>query len=363
MPRPKVPTPLQKVPAQWPRKLPCKIAFVGEAPGEVERLRGAPFQGPAGHMFDQLMQTAGLDRAEYLVTNVFDEQLPRNQIANWCVDSAQVKELGESYNLPKIGTIGYLDQGHVSHLRRLGQEILSAKPNLIVPLGGTALWAFTGDAGISAARGSTILASMVAPGIKLLPTLHPAHVLHDFKQFHVVVIDLIKAAHEAEFKEIRHSKRTIWVEPTLADLCYFKKNYLDKSSLISVDIETKAGLIDCIGFSADSQYAIVVPFFDPRKASRSYWVTPEAELQAWLWVQSVCSSPIPKLGQNGGCYDLFWLLDQAKIAVTNYREDTRLLHHALYPELPKSLGFMGATYGSEGPWKGMRNHKADKRDE
>ena len=35
-------------------------------------------------------------------------------------------------------------------------------------------------------------------------------------------------------------------------------------------------------------------------------------------------------------------------------EDTMLLHHALYPESLKGLGFLGSIYCDEGAWKGMR---------
>jgi len=42
-----------------------------------------------------------------------------------------------------------------------------------------------------------------------------------------------------------------------------------------------------------------------------------------------------------------------------------LLHHALYPELPKGLGFLGSIYTNEASWKLMRRERSDtvKRDE
>jgi hypothetical protein len=35
------------------------------------------------------------------------------------------------------------------------------------------------------------------------------------------------------------------------------------------------------------------------------------------------------------------------------------LHHALFPELPKSLGFMGSIYTNESSWKLLRERKSD----
>jgi hypothetical protein len=42
-----------------------------------------------------------------------------------------------------------------------------------------------------------------------------------------------------------------------------------------------------------------------------------------------------------------------------------ILHHALYPELPKGLGFMGSIYTNESSWKILRERGDDsnKREE
>ena len=118
-----------------------------------------------------------------------------------------------------------------------------------------------------------------------------------------------------------------------------------------------------IGFAPSEERAIVIPFVDMRKSNRSYWPDTDAELKAWGYVKDICESDIPKLGQNFGAYDAYWLLDKYGIRVRNLLHDTRLMHHALYPELPKSLAFMGASYTRQGPWKTMRAKKGDKRDD
>lgn len=45
--------------------LPCEVLFLGEAPGESEDLMGFPFVGPAGKLFDQLVEQAQI-QADYL---------------------------------------------------------------------------------------------------------------------------------------------------------------------------------------------------------------------------------------------------------------------------------------------------------
>lgn len=47
----------------------AKIVFVGEQPGDAEDLAGRPFVGPAGKLFDSLLEEAGVDRTQTYVTN------------------------------------------------------------------------------------------------------------------------------------------------------------------------------------------------------------------------------------------------------------------------------------------------------
>jgi Uracil-DNA glycosylase len=44
--------------------------FVGEQPGNEEDLTGKPFVGPAGRLFDDALEEAGIDRKQTYVTNV-----------------------------------------------------------------------------------------------------------------------------------------------------------------------------------------------------------------------------------------------------------------------------------------------------
>ena len=47
----------------------ARILFVGEQPGDQEDLKGRPFVGPAGQLFDRALAEAGIGRAEVYVTN------------------------------------------------------------------------------------------------------------------------------------------------------------------------------------------------------------------------------------------------------------------------------------------------------
>src|SRR6266550_77497 len=47
----------------------ARAVFVGEQPGDQEDLAGKPFVGPAGRLFDQALEAAGIERAAVYVTN------------------------------------------------------------------------------------------------------------------------------------------------------------------------------------------------------------------------------------------------------------------------------------------------------
>src|SRR5262249_40552191 len=42
----------------------AKVVFVGEQPGDQEDLRGQPFVGPAGQVFDRALAAVGIDRSQ-----------------------------------------------------------------------------------------------------------------------------------------------------------------------------------------------------------------------------------------------------------------------------------------------------------
>jgi len=58
----------QTVFGEGPRR--STVLFAGEQPGNEEDLAGRPFIGPAGRLFDQALEEAGIPRAAIYVTNV-----------------------------------------------------------------------------------------------------------------------------------------------------------------------------------------------------------------------------------------------------------------------------------------------------
>jgi len=329
-----------------------KIAIVGEAWGAEEEAQRAPFVGASGYHLTQMLSEAGIHRADCFLTNCFNLRPPGgNDIANLCLDKANgVAGLGPV-------TLGkYLAPQYLSELDRLRQELTELRPNIVIALGNTAAWAILGSSGISRIRGTVTLGGRIGyEQQKVLPTFHPAAILRDFSLRPVTVLDLAKARRESEFPEIRRPERIVYIEPSLEDLDAYFEAELRNARLISFDIETSGDQITCIGFAPGPASAIVVPFrdnrnSDPQRHMGSYWPTKEAEILAWGFVRRVLSLPQPKVAQNG-LYDINFLWTRYGITVTNFEDDTMLLHHALHPESLKGLGFLGSVYTNESSWK------------
>lgn len=329
-----------------------KIALVGEAPGAEEEYAGIPFIGKSGRLIKSLLKGAGIDFESCFVTNVFLDRPKQNKVEEFFTN----KKLGVK-NLPASGRGKYLKPEFAAEIERLKLELMSATPNIVIALGGTASWALLGDGKISSIRGF-IAESTLVPGLKVLPTYHPAAVLRQWDLWATVTMDLAKAFRESETFEIIRPERQIWIEPDLSDMEIFYLTHLLSAKQISVDIETRGGQITCIGFAPNPNLSIVVPFHDERKPGQSYWTTPADEILAWQYVRRVLELPCEKVMQNG-MYDMQYLWKTAGIRTRNARHDTMILHHTLQPELPKSLAFLGSVYTNEAAWKGMREKDED----
>ena len=155
------------------------------------------------------------------------------------------------------------------------------------------------------------------------------------------------------FPEIKRPSRKILVNPTIAECKDWIATHIKSES--ACDIETKYGMIEMVGFSADAENAMVVPFWDRAKGG-NYWASATLERDARNVVRSILENPfVTKIFQNG-LYDLQYLMKEG-YRPRSCLEDTMLYHHALYPEMQKGLGFLGSVYTSEPAWKTMRGKK------
>lgn len=381
----------------------AKLLIVGEAWGATEASVRRPFVGASGKEFWRMLGEAMPDVAPNLhhratdlhryggavwmherehwlsaagiaMTNVLALQPPGNKIPELCGSKREVEELwsqmgqGGAYPMPAIETGKYLRPEYLSELTRLQEEITTINPNLILAAGAKAMWALCGATNIGSTRGTIMPAGELPPRsngqpYKLLGTYHPDGVMRQWSWRPIVVTDLMKAAREMQSPAIVRPSRAVEVAPQLDDIRRRVGQLLESHPpLVACDIETTRGQIKMISLAWARDRALVVPFINDD--GTNYWPTIADEAQALQLVAQVLEAPqIPKLWQNG-MYDLQYLFKYG-IAVRNNAEDTMLLHHSLFPEMLKGLGFLGSIYTSEPAWKLMRRTRPDteKRDE
>lgn len=323
------------------------IALVGEAWGEDEeqafRLTGvpSPFVGYSGRLLNEMLEAAGIRREEIFVTNVFNSRPPDNK-----VDFYFDRKVNVTTRLPPIRTGKYLRDEFLSELDRLQRELTAVNPNIVIACGNSALWALCRcTPRISKLRG-TVMPGVLVP-YKILPTYHPAAVARQWELRPTVIMDLRKAKRESTSPEFNRLRRDIFIPESVFDLRELHSRFMAKAERVSIDIETEARQITSISFSPSPTVSIVVPFWD--YARIHWWRTFEEERIAWRYVQRWCASPCI-VGQNF-IYDLTYLTGIYGIRVPHFCDDTMLLHHALMPEAPKSLDYLGSIYCNEIAWK------------
>lgn len=325
---------MSTVPGWFPRG--AKIMLLGQSPGVEER--DTPFVGAAGRQLNEWLRIVGLKRSEVAITNVWNEHLPNFQLSSILTSTPGRYQFG-----PKA----WIKEAWEWHFDRLQEEIDEHQPNIIVALGAEALWALTGSRGITSYRGSLFYSRQ---GPKAIATFHPSFIIRgQWDKRSLCIVDLYKAKRESQSPDLVTTERYLWLDPSLDDLKTFKRDYIDDATMLFVDIETDpaAGHITHVGFAPSADVAICCPFMVGKSA---YWPSLEHEQEAVRWVRSVCENEIPKCLQNG-LYDAYWFWEYWRIKLVNYVHDTRLLSHAVFPGLPKTLGFIGSVWANEQAWK------------
>jgi uracil-DNA glycosylase family 4 len=302
--------------------------LVGEAPGKTENDTGLPFKGRAGTTLNTLLSQAGIIRSQCLIANVARDRPPNNSINHYFLD--------KSCKVPTPRMLEYV--------ALLQKEIEDYKPNVVVPLGNTALWALTGRKGIKHARGSVTTSTLV-PGQKILPTYHPQAVGYDWTIATTVVMDLKKALYHSKFPDVPEDKRQLIIDPTKEHFIELCTRLLDEKEPVAVDIEAVQAHINRIGFSNSTFWAFtlgilkgIVPLF-PEKD----------ELEIWEWIARVVSE-LPIIYHNA-TYDLSVLFLRNGIPTPNLYMDTLVATHILWPELPKSLEYVTSILLDVPAWK------------
>lgn len=337
----------------------AKLLLLGEAPGVEEIKQQTPFVGPSGNLLRQtLFPSAKLTLNEWHMTNVFQSQLPNNDIKNWTLNKTELKQTRIAIRGAPINK-RYLAQGW-DEVDLTEAWIESLRPDLIVALGATAQWFLTGDDRIGTFRGSFFQSRFGCPAIS---TFHPAAALREYSFVPVITMDLIKVREHLAGRLSPPQKRHLYIYPSEEELRHVYARFASTPrEPLGVDIETCPSIdqITTIAF-ATSSLGICIPFWDRHAApgQENVHETIHEEIRAWRWAQKFCQLPNPKVFQNG-MYDLQYMLDApVPLIVRGQIEDTAIMQHAYQPELRKDLGSLASFYLNEPSWKQMRKSAKD----
>ena len=308
------------------------IMFVGEAPGEDEDKTGKPFVGYAGTTLNNMLAQAGIARYQCLITNVAKERPPANKISYYFED--------KRCTIPRPKMVSWIEE--------LRGEIDLYKPNVVVALGHTALWALTGEKKISDFRGY-LMESTLVPGIKVLPTYHPQAINYDWKLYFPTVIDLRKALKHSKFPEIPNPTQTFQPGVDIRTFINYMEECIQHKEWdkLAIDVETvqPGSHIEELGLSHSPDFGISIFLIKGRAPA-----LPEND-ELLLWQTFARLVKRKKIIMQNGAYDIGVIWYNQHILIENLYMDTLIAAHVCWPELPRDLGFLGSICLDIPPWK------------
>lgn len=135
----------------------AEIVFVGEQPGDQEDIQGRPFVGPAGKVFDSVLDEVGIARARVYLTNA---------VKHFKFEPRGKRRIHQKPNM-----------GEVRHCRWwVDKEISIVRPKLLVALGATAAFSLL-DRSVAITRERGTIQNRASDGLPVLLTYHPSFLL------------------------------------------------------------------------------------------------------------------------------------------------------------------------------------------
>lgn len=338
------------------------VVLVGESWGLDELAEEKPFVGQSGQELDRMLREAGLNREEILCTNVVNKKPPKN-------------ELGRLFLPFSKGAFTYRGLNPTTEimreLSRLKDQLTRFPRSLIIAAGNWSLWSISdvtgittkkyGDnfsvhepTGITSWRSSQIHTDTLPSRVKLLPIVHPAAILREWKWRQTTVQDLRRAHQLRDWEPSRinicipksYDEIVAWFAPIVKRIARGEKVRLAN------DIETfKRRLISVVGF-AEGGYnaegrALVIPFIrasGPKgiREFTSWWDT-KTEARIFHFIRYILSHPNILLEGQNYLYDTQFFIRWFGIT-PRCDFDTMLAQHLLFPGTPKSLDFLSSLY-------------------
>lgn len=327
-----------------------QLMVVGDYPDEKELKSGRAFEGSySGTLLKELLTA---NKHSY------------NQTWKTCVIKGEVdKEALRLFLKNKKRKQPFEQEGMDKYKEILLEEVKKLRPKVIVAAGEIPLNFLTGDYGIQQFAGSVCPVRnevQVKTGLYtslVIPILHPRQLNQQYNMRFPTRFFLGKAVRYLRERYIDPMvKAKVWVAKRSGDLRDFFNRQAHKAKYYTSDIETFQGFPTCIGFCFDGVEAVSVPLLD--------WKIPKEErIKMLRLVLKVLASKTPCVNQNID-YDQH-VLDYFGIRIENIYDDTMILAHSTYPELPKNLAFLASLhtefpyYKDEGKEFDPAKHESD----
>ena len=323
--------------------LPARIMIVGEAPSEEDARKGFPFAGYSGTELTKMLAEANIQRGQCFVTTVVRTPPPGGMIDSFVAQrksdiSPQHGIFRDKYCLPPVfeGT------------QILQREIELCQPNIIIALGNLAMWALTGKWGITSWRGSTLQTDLQLSldyRPKVIPAYSPAMVMRQWSWLPIAVMDFQRAFRASHSREYVKPARNFIVRPTF-EAATSVLNQLCSAAVsgpvkLSIDIETRAGHIACIGLGWSKSDAICIPLMCVED-KEGYWTLEQETALMYQLYSLLTHSNCHGIGQNF-IYDAQYF-HRHLMFLPRLERDTMLAHHSCFSNMQKGLDFLSSMY-------------------
>jgi uracil-DNA glycosylase family 4 len=315
-------------PAIYPSYGTSGILIVGECPTQDDVTNQRPFSGAYSHFVRTLLTEGGVDIRSATCTYAIARCAPRGDPSMYV--HAQGKKV----------TVALGADVHFANVKAL---IERDRPSLIIAMGNVALYALTGETGITKWRGSQLFyQTQDETLIRLMPIISPATAKKNYADTYLIKHDLRRALNDdawviPDYNFIVSPDYTR-VMGTIADL---RSRVEARPTRLAVDLETRSGHIACCGIGWSNVDAICIPFmkkFNPQ----GYW-TPLEERNIILALRELFLHPNALIETQNGSYDVqYWFRWWHCFALPDF--DTMVAHHVCWSGMKKSLDFISSLY-------------------
>lgn len=299
----------------------AKVAFVSSSPRAREQSMGRGYQGTDAKTLLDIAHRSGVHSKEMYLTYVVKERPPRDDITFFIDLSKKDVHYNQKYKM-------YLDT--------LQKELTEWSGNVIVAVGLVALYALTGERGITNWRGS-VLESTLVPGKKVIPIIDPYISFKMYMYTYLIYHDMQRVVENQEYPDIRKRVRNYKLAPTYLESIQYLKE-CEKIPRIGFDVEGVTSM-SCISIAKSETDVISIPLVD----AKGDYFTPEQEGAIILQLAKLLENPNQEHVAQNVIYDMDFLYVQYGIIVRN-PQDSMIAHAICFPDYQKGLGLLTSLY-------------------